>query len=556
MLEIVEKHSKLIPNEFVHKCEDFYSLLSKYINREDFIKEMRNIIQNPQQRANFFQILSEKNVPLDTQIKIMRHPFARQLSWLVIPQKLFSTHKTQMPKIQYNHESFYKFIENFLEIRGNPANETDFLNIIQEHNLMDDHDFASFCNSINWVGELCPKKVLQEIGVPATIGVTTKQILSSYTKVDYPIGYPERSGQEKRHFELCNMDWIACEYQSDDSRRHTVLIPQVNEALEDIEDRHTYIDIEIVRNMNTLMYFLTKGKKCAGFSSPMILNEMTEIYGKGGPMILELYKRNPAKYQDMIIKRLRARAIELRVAKIQKLEQFATDLEKVLPTQRSKYKSAQLIKNAFPDFSKIGKHPIIFCPEQIPLIAQLIEKYIELSNPDSLPMNQENEKYRRNANMIMTQLHDTPSKFLVTTFNHAITLCSAALLTKELSVVKEIDERTRSGVKVAVEIGITSEDLHGHWRLLRIIADTIYKRKWTEGAREMSGMFFEINLTKAIHIIRTANIFIKAIQQFSIEEYEFDPKLIAYSITNNNIILKSAENVNINAYLDLSRLEA
>ncbi|OHT06077.1 hypothetical protein TRFO_05737 [Tritrichomonas foetus] len=532
-------------------CEDFISVVSKYMNRESFKTEMKEIISDPQKLQNFFQILMDKRLPIEQVLQILNHPVASRLTKTNISQKLFSTQKKVDTVARYDSSFLINFILKFLEIRGNPASSSDFLRIIQKNNLMSDHDFSLFCQHIDWIGDCYPWETLNGLGVPATIGWMTKQSISSYTRVEYPIGHPSRSGQEPRHTKLCNHDWVACEYQSDDSRRHTAIISQVNEMLEDIEDKHTYIDIQIVRNMNVLVYFLTKGKKCAGFTSQMVLNEMNEIYGRGGSMILALYRKNPEKFQDTIIKRLRQRAIDLRIEKINKLENFATDLERVLPPQRSKYQTAQSIKNSFPVFSAVGQTEISFDPKQIPLIGQLIDIYIDVLNLGG-GVNQDFDKVKQFARIIMDKLRSPPNSPLPLSFNHAAALCAAAILTDELSLVSEIDERTKTGVKVAVEIGITSEMLHGHWRLLKIAAETIIRRKWTDGAREMSGMFFEITLAKAAHIIRTANLFIKCICQMNNDP---EPDLIICNFNENTITVKSSLNPELPIFLDLTRIE-
>ena len=635
-------------------CKNFFSIISQYISQESFLAELKKIISNPEERQNFFQFLSSKKVPIDIQIKILNHPFAYRLANLNISQNLFSTKPPIKKAINYDNEKFADFIHKFLSIRGNPAVSSDFLRIIQNNNLMSDKDLKLFCDSINWVGEKYPKKVLRQLGLPASIGWMTKKSIASYTKVDFPIGYPKRSGQEKRHALLCNQDWVACECQSEDPHHHTAIIRQVNEMLEDIEDRHSYLDIQIERNMNVLVYFLTKGKKCTGFPSPMVLNEMNEIYKKGGAIILELYKKNPEKYQPIIVERLRQRGISLRTERINKLEHFATDLERVLPPQRSKYQSAQSIKNAFPNFSEVGKMPICYKTENINLIGQLVEIYIDIQlknsnselgtsnsgfgtsisshsstnlynsgssfgsssdiksiysnsntnsndslsnanesststndlnnsannnfNPLSSAFNINNsyftgglginpscgnpalifelEKMKQISRIIMNQLYYPPTTPLRASFTHTASLCTAAILTNELDVVNEIDDRTKTGVKVAVEIGITSEMLHGHWRLFKIAIDTLNKKKWTDGAREMSGIFFEINLTKAIRIIRTINLFIKCLKQEATNEYsENDPDLLLCNFTDNTIIISFAANPNFATALDLTRFE-
>lgn len=646
--------------EIIEYCKNFFSIISQYIDMESFVEELKKIIAHPEERENFFEFLSSKKVPIDIQIKILNHPFASRFSNLYITQNLFSTHKHLKNEIIYENKKILEDIHNFLEIRGNPAAASDFLRIIQNHHLMSDNDFRMFCDSINWTGEKYPKKVLRELGLPASIGWMTKKSIASYTKVDFPIGYPKRSGQEKRHAILCNQDWVACECQSEDPHRHTAIMPQVNELLEDIEDKHSYLDIQIERNTNVLVYFLTKGKKCTGFTSPMVLNEMNEIYKKGGSIILELYKKNPEKYQSIIIERLRQRGIMLRTERISKLQQFATDLERVLPPQRSKYQSAQSIKNAFPNFSEVGKSPIYYNVESINLIGQLVDIYIDIyiefllknsndsgssstghglsshgsnagissSNASSFGSNSDIKSIYNNSNsnsaeslstlndstinsnsndfislstnsslnntignsisnfngnnsvptnfgnpglsyefekmsilkqisrIIMNQLHYPSTSPLQTSFTHASSLCMAAILTTELDVVKEIDERTRTGVKVAVEIGITNEMLHGHCRLFKIAIDTLLRRKWTDGAREMSGMFFEINLTKAIRIIRTINLFIKCLyQEVQKSSGETEPNLVFCNFTDNMIIISSAANPNYATYLDLTKFE-
>lgn len=632
--------------EIIQYCENFFSNISQYISRETFLEELKKIIAHPEERENFFKFLSSKKVPINIQLKILNHPLAPRFSSLYITQNLFSTHSDIKDETVYDDPKLMDIIHEFLEIRGNPAVASDFLRIIDDHQLMSDNDFRNFCDSINWVGEKYPKKVLRELGLPASIGWMTKTSICSYTKVDFPIGRPKRSGQEKRHALLCNQEWVACECQSEDPHRQTAIMSQVNELLEYIEDKHSYLDIQIERNINVLVYFLTKGKKCTGFSSQMVLNEMSEIYKRGGSIILELYKKNPEKYQPIIIERLRQRGIMLRTERISKLQQFATDLERVLPPQRSKYQSAQSIKNAYPNFSEVGKTPICYKVENINLIGQLVDIYIDtvfknsndsiasssghslsahssnnglstnsgssfssnsdiksmynsnsteslsnlndansnqnsndfnsnptlnnaMSNPSFLNnsmnnppncsnqgLNYEFDKMKQISRIIMSQLRSPPSTPLQTSFAHASSLCMAAILTNELDIVKEIDERTRTGVKLAVDIGITTEMLHGHWRLFKIAIDTLLKRKWTDGAREMSGMFFELNLSKAIQIIRTINLFIKCLIQDVLKaSSENEPNLVFCNFSDNTIIISFAANPNYATYLDLTRFE-
>lgn len=578
-----------IPNkyqkEFEECCESFISIISQYIPKKTFIEKLNKLLLNPKERTHFYEILSAKNLPLPIQIKIMNHPLSFHLAKLRVPQKLFSTKTPQNNTVLYENEEFINFIHNFFSIRGNPAVPSDLLRIIQNLNLLNPHDFSTFCDSINWVAEKYPRPVLRVLGIPATIGWMTNKSVASYTKVEYPIGYPARSGQQQKHSILCNYNWVACENQSEDTRRHATIIKQVNETLQDIEDQHSYLDIQIARNINVLVYFLTKGPQCTGFTSPIVLNEMNEIYGPGGGLILELYKKNPEKYKEKIIERLRQRGVNLRNERISKLEHFATELERVLPPQRSKYQSVQQIKNAYPDFSEVGKTPILFIQENVTLIGQLVDIYIDIinnslndtnsssenlneignlihssSNPQlnqlsssfSMP-NHQIDRIKYTSRMLISHLRSPPDKPLPATFSFGACLATAALLTTELAVVTEIDQRTKTGVKIAVEIGITSETMHGHWQLFKIAIDTIMRKKWTEGAREMSGTFFEINLIQAIKIIRTINLFIKCL---SIEaQSENDPPLLLINFNDNHLYITDYENPDYLAGLDLTQVE-
>ena len=160
-----------------------------------------------------------------------------------------------------------------------------------------------------------------------------------------------------------------------DSWKHNAIIPQVNESLEEIEDRHYMLDIEIIRNSNAFRYFMTNRPHSVAFSSAMIQLEMNAIYGNDA-LILEVFAKDPEFIYPMIVKRLKERAVQLK-QKLQVMAKWSMNFEKVLPIQRKNMYFPHF-KTEIPEFSEIEQKPISFDPSFTFLLNEFIDVYCKM----------------------------------------------------------------------------------------------------------------------------------------------------------------------------------
>ncbi|KAH0792130.1 hypothetical protein GPJ56_003929 [Histomonas meleagridis] len=442
----------------------------------------------------------------------------------------------------------FEWIFEFLRLRGIPNRMDEFIPLILRYQP---DDLRKFCQLLQYSSAKFPGLIFDPLNIPITIGWKTNSREGSYTKLEYPIGKPLKTGQSKNDGSVCNYDWIACEYQSDDSRKHTAIIPQVNESLEEIEDRHCMLDIEIVRNSNALRYFMTNGADSTAFSSPMIQLEMCAIYGNGGTLILETYSQNPNLVHPIIVNRLIERAIQLRKEKLQMMSRWSMNLEKVLPAQRAKYMTFAHFKKEITEFSEIGSKPIVYDASLAYLLDELVNVYCELIEGRDLS---EFNALKEVVSKIIVDLRKPPnSEPFPATFSYCTSLCTGAMILSEIGFAREMDSRANKGVRIPLEIGITKRDMHGHRRMIRVMAETIIKKKWSDGIRELAGQLLPINLDKALLIIRTGHLFIKCLD--TCIQNEFEPNIALCTVRNGVVKIESITQQGAPLVFNLAKFE-
>lgn len=515
---------------------------------QDFLKSQeqlyKNDIVNVDPKYSVFYLCKSKIFHPDENSNDQKNPIYNYLNNFIVPSSIKSKMEVEKHDEENKDISKFKWIYDFIAKKGNSIRLDDFIPILD--NLQPDY-LNDFCLNLQWRSIDDPAKVFDPLNIPITIGWRTNNRIESYYALEYPIGQPKRSGQSKMEASVTNYDWISCGYQNDDSKKHSAITPQVNSILEEIEDKHTTLDIEIVRNSNALRYFLTNGPNSTAYSSPMIQLEMNAVYGKGGALILELLQTKPSVVYSIIVKRLRERAIMLREKKILSIPKFAENLEKALPSQRAKYMTFPHFKKEIPEFLRVGEDPIEYPSDLIFLLLEFMDIYERMIG-HIYDLSEMKAVMRKITHDLANT--DDESRYTASFF-YASSLCSAGMLLRELSCVKEIDERAKNGTRIPTEIAMITPENHGHHRILNVIVDTIIKKKWTDGVRELAGLLLPINLDKALLIIRTAHLLIKCIS--SCAQMKYDSDIAIYSCNSSILTVKSLNDQKL--ILNLAKFE-
>jgi hypothetical protein len=376
-----------------------------------------------------------------------------------------------------------------------------------------------------------------------TIGQRTNECIASYTRVEYPLGYPKHSGASEVHRKLINRDWIACEYQNADSTRRTCsCTPQVNEVLEEIEDKQCDLDLEIVRNKSVLKFFLSKGP-VAGYPSPIVKNEFVAIYGNRGPLMLVLLLRHPEQVHHRVVKRLRMRAIELQMRKFREQGKWAKELERILPQQNAKFERIDPIIQARLHSQLLLGRPLRFSIELTVFIIKILELYALPFGPAQF---RQLDKFRELVGALRRTGGAPPFR---ASFTQAAALCAAAAFVAELECTRTIDSNVHQNLTIAYQCGITAPEMHGSERLLRIVVDAIQKKRLEDGAREISGMFTGIRFAQAVDLIRIGALMITWGSLLGMADREID--LILCNSTDGVISLASLQDPTVRVLVDL-----
>jgi hypothetical protein len=91
-----------------------------------------------------------------------------------------------------------------------------------------------------------------------------------------------------------------------------------------------------------------------------------------------------------------------------------------------------------------------------------------------------------------------------------------------LSEIELIDDLSARHTKIAIEIGITESDFHGHQRLVRLVSEGIANNKLIKAAEEMAGAFPMIEMHEVVIILKTSKLLSKWGEVFLREEEGLD----------------------------------
>jgi hypothetical protein len=273
----------------------------------------------------------------------------------------------------------------------------------------------------------------------------------------------------------------------------------VSTGLEEVENDQCALDVGIARNRNVLQHFLTLGPQ-PWCPSPIVQLEITTIYGANGPLMLELLLLKPDIVLPKILSRLRERAQFLAVQKLKNQSKWALRIERLLPQQLAKYQPMPGPREDIPDFAIIGLYPVVYRVDQTYIVTEFAETIVDLAWQFQNPVAASLHSLIDQAKEYAADLRS--NRVFNTTHHHAITLCLCATLVSRLDTYTTIGSRIGPSLVIPLEIGLTDSRMHGYRRLLRIAAESIITRKWTEGVTEIAGLLPTLDVPQAAVLMR------------------------------------------------------
>lgn len=451
--------------------------------------------------------------------------------------------------IQCADHEVLNLVYRFVSMRSNPVRLSDILPLLRKFQLLDEPRIRDFCRRLTWAAEPHPKPILNSLKVPLTVGTETSQKIKSYSRIEYPLGYPPCAGQSPNDFKLTNNDWVICPFQNQDVRRRNFLpIVQVNDDLKAVENDNCILNVELCRANNVLKYFILKGPT-TGYDSQIVHTEMVAIYGKRGPMMLQLLADYPTIVYPKIVARLRQRVKSLFERKLQMQPRWTMTLEKVLPQQQRKYLGVLFAEDEHSTIFAVGRDPIKYKLENTFIIAKLVESYesaffdlYQTRFPDA-------DNILNVSKSIISELRSNQE--IKATFMHAAALCSAARFVCFFGDPQKFDDAENANIKIPVEIGITRQQFHGYMRCLRIVAETHITRRYQDAAQEMTGIVGNMELPEALRIIRAGELLLKCLIKWA-KGNQMEAEIVECALKDSELRISSLVTTSSEICLDLS----
>jgi hypothetical protein len=463
-----------------------------------------------------------------------------------VPVRPVSSAPIETPSEKIEDTESLKPFSRLMSLRGNPMLITDFFNIIQEHGVLTTAEYRQLCDEITWTSHPCPATAFPELDVTATIGRRTRNCVASYTLVNYPLGYPRHSGVSPEEAPLMNRDWVACEYQSADSRRRTChTTSQVSEALERIEDTQCELDVDIARSLSVLRYFLTT-PPMAGYPSPIVEHELIHIYGQRGPVMLALLRDNPEVIHPLVLARLTERAVHLQVRKMQVQGPWSQELERTLPRQGPKLDLGRNSPQRPMQPTRFIGPPLHFPIDMTYTVTTLIDLYTTMLGIQSTGLGDR----AREVVGALRRSGDLPP--LSVTFAHATALCVSAAFVGAMECIRSFDRPQLQKPPIPVRCGLTKPNMTGSEKVLRVAVEAIYRKRPDEGAREIAALYPEVGCARGFDIIRLAALALTWMP--AIGRVEREMETVSCFLSNGSVRLVSAYDPITTVLIDLNQV--
>ena len=444
-------------------------------------------------------------------------------------------------------------IRNFLAIPGNPFQPIEVIQVLKENgyslppNLIDQlFNQNVYKDSLSRLRRLNRHKKSE-----SQEDLSTDQTSSSI-QPDSSNTPPNCSGRKPRMLPILNYHEQSHEQNSSDpNKSKKANIPQVTDKMETIEDDCSELDVKITRNKNVYRKLKLYGYEYA-IRSPMLLEELKEIYGERGWIFIALMPLRPDLILSKILTHLKERMIDLYIEKVSRMMEFATKFESVVPTQRVIYQLSSFERINQTEIEQLKCEKLQYPINQVHLLhnfLSIVKSNISSENPE---LDFSSLKLDSCFQTILSELRSPSSSSILMTYYHAFSIYTAALFLTKVCSTNVIDSVEGSNVKMAIELGLTEFSQHGYQKIVNVAANSIYQKKTkmncgepeTEASMEISGRFFEIDAEKSNEIVQLARLFFTTLVRFS-EETSLDPAFIVCSIENGQIQLLSNDNETI-----------
>ena len=340
-------------------------------------------------------------------------------------------------------------------------------------------------------------------------GYPTNEQYMSYKKKVYPLGYPLCSGCDKATQSLLNLSYFSVELKTSSSGKPHI-IQQVSNSLEEVEDLHAEIDVQIARNENVRRHILEYGVDYI-HAAPDTAIELEICFGSLGPLMLKICNGREEEGIEWMKSLLYTRAVNLGIKRLIEKPGWSQKLEKYLPITRSQFQKIKWL-NEYNSFTNVST-PIIYDVDNVTFIPMLMERYIAARKkaPDQ-PSQAEIEGWIRIYTEVAKNLREDIVEFDVT-YGEAAIYVAAAYLCANLDRVLEFYRMTLKSRKIPYEIGITNEYLGGIYRVLSIVAGLMTRTiKMKDGISEIAGLFKVVDTNYLMELIKMMIIFIKTVK--------------------------------------------
>lgn len=440
-------------------------------------------------------------------------------------------------------------IVQFLEMRSNPATTADIVELYERGQLpFSEEEFEEFINSDYARPWRIKDRNLTMYSNPVSTGRVANESENSYNKVEYPFGYPARSGLRPHEVSLLNVSMASTDQEVPDKDR--VVRMNIHEMLWenmffDVEDVAVNMDQERIRNFNVLKQLLSSTSGI--ITSQVLLDHLRTIYHNKAPLMALLLEKVPEIARPVILRRVEEKYKQIFSNHAQNSPALAEKWEVGRVQYRALYQEDGTIKDKV-DID-ISSEEIVFSASRVYLLSKYVD-YVFEHNKQELNKKEIHESLWA----VLSELRNSSHRSVKMTMGLATAVCLGARFVQELENCEVVDDANSYSVKLAVELGFTKREKHGYERILYLLAEWYTNPNHKSALVEVCGLLSDVNARHKISTITVlGKLFYRSLIYLAKTKRESEVEFINVGIRPGHVSILRSETGN-RVVLDLQHL--
>ncbi|EAX95180.1 DnaJ domain containing protein [Trichomonas vaginalis G3] len=430
---------------------------------------------------------------------------------LQIPMKIYKADNQESPR-QFVHFKINRnpnCIDQFCQKLGNSISPLDVITAAHRLQKIDNEEKDEYLKYLDYRSKDTQIRVYSFISNPLTHGHLIKNMktIGSYAKQYHPIGMAPSSFCDEMAKSVLNNSYITVDQSTNEKDGKKVhIINQVSTQLEVVEDDHADFDVKCTRNENVIKRLNEYGESYF-YTSPDFTKELIETFGPKGCLITKFCKINWDISFKFLLKFLVKRYKRLQIGRLLSKPEWSRTLETYLPVSRASFSK---IPNKLVDYHRFSfiPLPLKFNVENVAYLVDLFERFYA-----SYLFIKETMCEKEVFTNAVAVLRSNDVVYNMT-YSEAQLVTSLAILAKRMDNIRSTSNETSKSRKLAIEIGITDNQMNTATRVNEMIHELIINRKLQikQAVPQIAGLLDEVNNKAVKEMLTIVLICIRAMK--------------------------------------------